>query len=50
MVYRFISSGTIEEKIRRLQESKSKLADKFVTSANPLTMMSKEEIEELIEN
>jgi SNF2 family DNA or RNA helicase len=44
MVYRFISSGTIEEKIRRLQESKSKLADKFVTSANPLNMMSKEEI------
>jgi SNF2 family DNA or RNA helicase len=47
MVYRFISTKTIEEKIRRLQEKKSKLADKFVTSANPLSVMSKEEIEEL---
>jgi superfamily II DNA or RNA helicase len=50
MVYRFISTHTIEEKIRRLQESKSKLADKFVTSANPLNSMSKEEIGELFEN
>ncbi|MDR1584118.1 MAG: DEAD/DEAH box helicase [Prevotellaceae bacterium] len=50
MVYRFISTKTIEEKIRRLQENKSKLADKFVTSANPLNTMSKEEIEELFKN
>ncbi|MDR2287051.1 MAG: DEAD/DEAH box helicase [Prevotellaceae bacterium] len=50
MVYRFISTKTIEEKIRHLQESKSKLADKFVTSANPLNIMNKEEIEELFEN
>ncbi|MDR1169883.1 MAG: DEAD/DEAH box helicase [Prevotellaceae bacterium] len=50
MVYRFISTNTIEEKIRRLQESKSKLADRFVTSANPLNAMSREEIEELFEN
>ncbi|MDR2652451.1 MAG: DEAD/DEAH box helicase [Prevotellaceae bacterium] len=50
MVYRFISTKTIEEKIRHLQESKSKLADKFVTSANPLNTMSKEEIEELFKN
>ncbi|MDR1593050.1 MAG: DEAD/DEAH box helicase [Prevotellaceae bacterium] len=50
MVYRFISTKTIEEKIRRLQESKSKLADKFVTSANPLNAMNKEEIEELFQN
>jgi SNF2 family DNA or RNA helicase len=47
MVYRFISTKTVEEKIRRLQESKSKLADKFVASANPLNSMSMEEIEEL---
>jgi SNF2 family DNA or RNA helicase len=50
MVYRFISTKTIEEKIRRLQESKSKLAGKFITSANPLNAMSKEEIEQLFEN
>jgi superfamily II DNA or RNA helicase len=50
MVYRFISTKTIEEKIRRLQENKAKLADKFVTSANPLNMMTKEEIEDLINN
>jgi SNF2 family DNA or RNA helicase len=50
MVYRFISTKTIEEKIRRLQESKSKLADKFITSANPLNSMNKEEIEKLFEN
>jgi superfamily II DNA or RNA helicase len=50
MVYRFISTKTIEEKIRHLQESKSKLADKFVTSANPLNVMNKEDIEELFEN
>jgi hypothetical protein len=49
MVYRFISTKTVEEKIRRLQENKAKLAEKFVTSANPLNMMSKEEIEELLD-
>jgi SNF2 family DNA or RNA helicase len=50
MVYRFISTQTIEEKIRRLQENKSKLADKFVTSANPLNQMSKEDIDNLFES
>jgi SNF2 family DNA or RNA helicase len=49
MVYRFISSGTIEEKIRRLQESKSRLAETFVTSSNPLTGMTKDEIGVLLE-
>jgi SNF2 family DNA or RNA helicase len=48
MVYRFISTKTIEEKIRHLQENKTKLADKFVTSANPLSTMSVEEIGELL--
>lgn len=47
MVYRFISSGSIEEKIRMLQENKSKLADTFISSTNPLNTMSKNEIEEL---
>ena len=35
-VYRYITGETIEEKIIRLQEKKSKLADTFITSNNPL--------------
>ena len=48
MVYRFISTGTIEEKIRNLQESKSKLADTFINSGMPLKGLNKEELVELI--
>jgi len=48
-VYRFISSNTIEEKIRNLQESKSKLAETFVTSTNPLKDLSKEEMASFID-
>ena len=50
MVYRFISSETIEEKIRNLQESKSKLAETFVTSSNPLKNLNREEMIKLIDN
>jgi len=50
MVYRFISSDTIEEKIRNLQESKSKLAQTFITSNNPLKDLNKEEMIALVEN
>jgi len=46
-VYRFISSGTIEEKIARLQQKKSQLAEVFVKNNNPLTDLSKDEIMEL---
>lgn len=46
-VYRFISSDTIEEKIQRLQIRKKELAETFVSSSNPLTELSKEEILEL---
>lgn len=35
-VYRYITGDTIEEKIVRLQEKKSKLADTFISSNNPL--------------
>jgi len=49
MVYRFISSETIEEKIRNLQETKSKLAETFITSNNPLKDLNKQEMVELIE-
>ena len=48
MVYRFISTDTIEEKIRNLQESKSKLAETFITSSNPLKDLNREEMIELI--
>jgi superfamily II DNA or RNA helicase len=44
MVSRFISSETIEEKIRNLQEAKSKLADMFITSNNPIAKLNQEEI------
>lgn len=46
-VYRFITTETIEEKIARLQEKKSMLADTFVKSNNPLGNMKLEEIKEL---
>lgn len=35
-VYRYITSNSIEEKIVRLQEKKSRLADTFISSNNPL--------------
>ncbi|MBE0653454.1 MAG: DEAD/DEAH box helicase, partial [Bacteroidales bacterium] len=46
-VYRFISENSIEEKIQRLQERKSRLAEAFVTSNNPIKDISKKELEEL---
>lgn len=49
MVSRFISSETIEEKIRNLQEAKSKLADIFITSNNPMSKLNQKEIMELLE-
>jgi len=48
IVYRFISSGTIEEKIRQMQESKSQLAETFITASNPLGQMTRKEVEELL--
>ncbi|GAF03202.1 N-formylmethionyl-tRNA deformylase [Saccharicrinis fermentans DSM 9555 = JCM 21142] len=46
-VYRFISMDTIEEKIMKLQEHKSKLADTFINSNNPFKNMNENEIKEL---
>jgi SNF2 family DNA or RNA helicase len=48
MVYRFVSEETLEEKIIRLQEKKSELADLFVNE-NTLKNFSEEEILELFE-
>jgi superfamily II DNA or RNA helicase len=49
MVYRFISTNSIEEKILTLQESKNRLSETFVTSNNPLDNLGKDEIEGLFE-
>lgn len=46
-VYRFISAETIEEKILKLQEKKSGLAELFINSNNPFKALSKESIMEL---
>lgn len=46
-VYRFISEGSIEEKIDKLQNIKRDLADNFITSNNPLTDLTEDEIKEL---
>jgi hypothetical protein len=48
-VYRFISAETIEEKIIKLQERKSELAEIFINSNNPFKSLSKENILELFE-
>jgi SNF2 family DNA or RNA helicase len=47
-VYRYITSNSIEEKIVRLQEKKSKLADLFISSNNPLKDIDIEEILNII--
>lgn len=46
-VWRFITQETIEEKMMKLQERKSKLAQDLIGHSNPLTGISREEIEEL---
>ncbi len=47
-VKRYISIGSIEEKIIRLQEKKYRLAETFITSNNPLREMDVNDILELI--
>ena len=47
-VYSYISINSIEEKILRLQEKKSKLADAFISSNNPLKDLDIKELFELI--
>jgi len=46
-VYRFISENSIEEKIQLLQERKSKLADTFIHSNNPMKEISRKDLEDL---
>jgi len=47
-IYRYISTNSIEEKIVRLQEKKSKLADTFISSNNPLKDIDIQDILKLI--
>ncbi len=47
-VYRYITSNSIEEKIIRLQERKSKLADTFISSNNPLKDLDIKQILDII--
>ncbi|MDR2691021.1 MAG: DEAD/DEAH box helicase, partial [Dysgonamonadaceae bacterium] len=44
MVYRFISSHSIEEKIISLQKEKSRLSEALITSNNPMEHLSEAEI------
>ena len=46
-VYRFITENSIEEKIQKLKERKSSLADAFINSNDPFQQISKEEMVEL---
>jgi len=46
-VYRFITENSIEEKIQKLKDRKSSLADKFINSNNPFEQVTQEEIVEL---
>lgn len=46
-VYRFITENSIEEKIQKLKDRKSSLADKFINSNNPFERVTHDEIIEL---
>jgi non-specific serine/threonine protein kinase len=46
-VWRFITKDTIEEKIMKLQDKKSRLAGDIIGQTNPLSRISQEELEEL---
>ncbi len=47
MVYRFISENTIEEKIRKLQKKKQKLADEIIDNNNIFKQLSEDNIMDL---
>jgi hypothetical protein len=47
-MYKYITTNSIEEKITRLQEKKSKLADTFVTSNNPVKDIDIKQILDII--
>jgi SNF2 family DNA or RNA helicase len=43
-VYRFITENSIEEKIQTLKSKKSALAEKFISSNNPISAISEEDV------
>ncbi|MEJ2595846.1 MAG: DEAD/DEAH box helicase [bacterium] len=43
-VYRFISNGTIEEKIQHLQQKKKKLSETMIASNNPMKNLTESEL------
>jgi SNF2 family DNA or RNA helicase len=47
-VYRFITENTVEEKIERLKEKKSRLAGTIIHQNDPFTKFSEEEILSLL--
>jgi SNF2 family DNA or RNA helicase len=47
-MYRYITTNSIEEKITRLQEKKSKLADTFISSNNPIKDIDIKQILDII--
>jgi SNF2 family DNA or RNA helicase len=47
-MYKYITTNSIEEKITRLQEKKSRLADTFITSNNPLKDIDIKQILDII--
>jgi SNF2 family DNA or RNA helicase len=47
-MYKYITTNSIEEKITRLQEKKSKLADTFIASNNPLKDIDIKQILDII--
>ena len=47
IAYRFITSGSIEEKMLVLQRRKQLLSDTFIPSGNPLKDLSRDEISDL---
>ena len=48
IVYRFITSETIEEKIILLQDAKKELFDTFINDSNPISRLGLNEIEQLL--
>jgi superfamily II DNA or RNA helicase len=48
IVYRFISTDTVEEKILHLQESKTALFETFINANNPLLQFNMTDIEQLL--
>ncbi|HKL07444.1 MAG TPA: SNF2-related protein [Bacteroidales bacterium] len=49
MVYRFISSETVEEKIQKLKSKKSKLAESFINTKQTAKKMNLEQIMEFLQ-